>query len=399
MDTFNDKLEKLIKTLTSFKSKMQPNAFVPAIKQVEPVKPPPLNLRPAPIKLPGVAPQTNKDPKMVAAQLKNPKAKKPKMEILKTDKNGQWKLLEKSINDILEKGYVRRAGSRGETHVPMKVSCHHCGKEHKFNANIKDYYNWAENREDINAIDSYLDKDSRAMAKDGMCLPCKDKMFAESEKDDSLDKNIETLLDLFKTLKAHLGENPSNFQRLARISAITQLNAQNPKIDWDKMIPQDKEPKKRSKKKRSESKNFKKSLNDHSQLHAWANADQAARKDYQDNYLSKFPGQHYSKAANLYMKDKGTKQGDIFGLSHIYPNAHDYIRSNINSIKNDPKAMQSAFILTQHSDSYPDFQREMLQHFEPGSEHHKLLTDRVAINSGKPQVNNTQNTSGIIKPH
>lgn len=87
------KIEELRKALTSFKPKSQQNSLVPALTaptvkplflpSISPSKPP---------KLPGVTPASNKDPKAMAAQLKNPRPKKPKIEIMKTDKNGQWSI-------------------------------------------------------------------------------------------------------------------------------------------------------------------------------------------------------------------------------------------------------------------------------------------------------------------
>lgn len=87
------KIEELKKALAAMKPKSQQNPLVPALKppDIKPLSIPAATASPSP-KLPGVTPTSSKDPKKVAQQLKNPKPKKPKLEILKTDKNGQWSL-------------------------------------------------------------------------------------------------------------------------------------------------------------------------------------------------------------------------------------------------------------------------------------------------------------------
>lgn len=90
MQDLIDKIEELRKALgmKSAKSSLVPALKPPTIKPISISKPG----VPAPIKMPGITPQSNKDPKKVAEQLKDPKQKKPKIEIMKTDKNGQWSL-------------------------------------------------------------------------------------------------------------------------------------------------------------------------------------------------------------------------------------------------------------------------------------------------------------------
>ena len=86
MQDLIDKIEQLKKSLGAMKPKE--NSLVPALSlpSVKPlsisasggssVKPP---------KLPGVAPASGKDPKKMAQQLKNPRPKAPKVEVLKSD--------------------------------------------------------------------------------------------------------------------------------------------------------------------------------------------------------------------------------------------------------------------------------------------------------------------------
>lgn len=92
MQDLIDKITLLRKNLAAMKPKESP--LVPALK-IPPIKPlsvsanAAMSVKP---KLPGVTPSSGKDPKKMAEQLKNPKPKKPKIEMLKFDKNGQWSL-------------------------------------------------------------------------------------------------------------------------------------------------------------------------------------------------------------------------------------------------------------------------------------------------------------------
>lgn len=86
-------MENLLKALKAIKPKQQNDGLVPALKAptVKPISVPSVSAT-APAKIPGVAPTSNKDPKKMAEQLKNPRPKKPKLELLKFSDNGQWSL-------------------------------------------------------------------------------------------------------------------------------------------------------------------------------------------------------------------------------------------------------------------------------------------------------------------
>jgi hypothetical protein len=94
MQDLLNKIEQLKKSLAAMKPK-DTGTLVPALS-LPPVKPLSISAMSGgsakPAKLPGAAPASGKDPKKMAEQLKNPRPKKPKVEILKTDKNGQWSL-------------------------------------------------------------------------------------------------------------------------------------------------------------------------------------------------------------------------------------------------------------------------------------------------------------------
>lgn len=92
MEELIKKIEELKKGLAAMKPKE--SSLVPALSPptVKPISISSAATGAKPPKLPGVTTASTKDPKKMAEQLKNPKPKKPKIEIMKTDKNGQWSL-------------------------------------------------------------------------------------------------------------------------------------------------------------------------------------------------------------------------------------------------------------------------------------------------------------------
>lgn len=95
MEKLRDKLEELLKNLAAMKPKSASNTLVPALKP-QGVKPLSISsgagAAPKAVKMPGISPSSNKDPRKMAEQLKNPKPTKTKIEVLKVEKNGQWSL-------------------------------------------------------------------------------------------------------------------------------------------------------------------------------------------------------------------------------------------------------------------------------------------------------------------
>jgi hypothetical protein len=81
------KIEKLRKNLAAMKPKNAASSLVPALTPPT-IKPLSISsgasMSTAP-KMPGVTPASNKDPKKMAEQLKNPRPKKPRIDMLKTD--------------------------------------------------------------------------------------------------------------------------------------------------------------------------------------------------------------------------------------------------------------------------------------------------------------------------
>lgn len=104
MDELIKRIEKIRDLIKGLNVQLKPKqSLVPAIKppSVKPLSMPPVSVG-GTDKLPGVAPSSNKDPKKIAEQLKNPRPTKPRMEILKFDRGGQWTL------SALNKGVMQR---------------------------------------------------------------------------------------------------------------------------------------------------------------------------------------------------------------------------------------------------------------------------------------------------
>jgi hypothetical protein len=93
MEDLIKKIEELRDLVKGMFTKPNQNSLVPAIKQptLKPLSMPSIKSSASP-KIPGIAPPSNKDPKKMAEQLKNPRPKKPKTEMIKFDSGGQWSL-------------------------------------------------------------------------------------------------------------------------------------------------------------------------------------------------------------------------------------------------------------------------------------------------------------------
>jgi hypothetical protein len=92
-------MEDLVKKLLEIKALIkaikasQPNATLPSIPPIKPIRPPSMLTAPKPAKIPGPGPDSKKDPKKVAQQIKDGSmSTKTQKVMLKFDKNGQWSL-------------------------------------------------------------------------------------------------------------------------------------------------------------------------------------------------------------------------------------------------------------------------------------------------------------------
>lgn len=81
-------------------------------------------------------------------------------------------------------GYVNRDGARDDSGVGMSLKCSHCGKKHVFKATPAEYNKWAGGADDMESFGRHMDSNMREIAKDGMCVSCK-----EANLDKSLYKN------------------------------------------------------------------------------------------------------------------------------------------------------------------------------------------------------------------
>ncbi|WP_395000260.1 GNAT family N-acetyltransferase [Acinetobacter sp.] len=75
--------------------------------------------------------------------------------------------------------------------------------------------------------------------------------------------------------------------------------------------------------------------------------------------------------------------------------ARPIINKYIDTIKRDPNLRQSAWLLIQHMDKHPSYQKRMLNQFDISSQEYKYLSDRIAVNTGKPQTYNTQKVAEL----
>jgi hypothetical protein len=123
------KIEQLKKTLAAMKPKGANNLLVPAIKMpaVKPLSMPPVSSSSkAAAQLPGISPASSKDPRKAAEQLKNPRPKKSKVEVLKVEKNGQWEL-EKAIPDFKVPKAISFDRPHVDTSNPNKIHADYHG--------------------------------------------------------------------------------------------------------------------------------------------------------------------------------------------------------------------------------------------------------------------------------
>ena len=104
-----DKLFKKVEELDTLLKQFQASIKMPKPPSIKP---------PKGVKMPGIAPGSKKDPTKVAQQLKNPRPKKPKMEMLKFDKCGQWSLHKK---EEMEDGVLVEDTSLRNKEAKIKV--------------------------------------------------------------------------------------------------------------------------------------------------------------------------------------------------------------------------------------------------------------------------------------
>lgn len=114
-------MEELIKKLSELKDLIKavktaaPKPILPSIPAIPALKPPsPPSMAPTgnkSTKMPGMAPDSKKDPKKVAQQIKDGSmSTKTQKIMLKFDQNGQWSLIEKAAKEINPKDPILNPG-------------------------------------------------------------------------------------------------------------------------------------------------------------------------------------------------------------------------------------------------------------------------------------------------
>lgn len=120
-------------------------------------------------------------------------------------------------------------------------------------------------------------------------------------------------------------------------------------------------------------------------------ADQAPRADY-----AKLIDAHGGdwQAAQREWISRGHAREDAFGDASRQPDVDALVDTHGAELAADPEHRRNAWLLVQHRDSAPDVQKKYLKHLEDAgatdTDEYRYLTDRIAVNSGRPQVYGTQ---------
>jgi len=123
--------------------------------------------------------------------------------------------------------------------------------------------------------------------------------------------------------------------------------------------------------------------------------DQAERNEYRE-LLKKM---EWSKAIEQWCKKKNRSKDDVFDDAKRLKEAKELILKNKNSINPN-----NVWLLVQHSDEDPKFQKWFLNFYSKPERKNKLkkkwakyLEDRWLVNTGQPQKNNTQNVEETME--
>lgn len=90
MEELFNKIQELNSLLKAIKVSSAPK--LPEIPAIQAPPQPSMKAKATTTKIPGVNPNSKKDPKKIEQQLKNAQVKKQTMPLLKFQKNGQWSL-------------------------------------------------------------------------------------------------------------------------------------------------------------------------------------------------------------------------------------------------------------------------------------------------------------------
>ena len=126
--------------------------------------------------------------------------------------------------------------------------------------------------------------------------------------------------------------------------------------------------------------------------------DQAPRKEY-EKLMEQMGGNQYWQKAKAEW-DKTHDPNDPFGDVPRRAKAQELIKNNIEAIQQDPNALHNAWLLVQHMDPDPEFQKWFINYLDPnaktehgGQNDYQYLMDRIQVGMGVPQTYGTQTGS------
>jgi len=125
------------------------------------------------------------------------------------------------------------------------------------------------------------------------------------------------------------------------------------------------------------------------------NQDQSERQTYSKFVQNKFKGD-YEKGAKAYAKLKNRSEDDVFGDEE---RLKKFMSLNFPFNSFSEKDWENYWLLSQHADLYPDFQKNALEtitkHLGKDNDYYKYLSDRISCNSKGTQKYGTQNICSI----
>lgn len=89
---------------------------------------------------------------------------------------------------------------------------------------------------------------------------------------------------------------------------------------------------------------------------------------------------------------------DVFDDKNRLLQARELIGNNIEEIRQDKNALNSAWLLVQHMDDDPGFQKWFHKFLKQNTNAYRMLYDRRAVNAGIPQQSYTQRTDDNPNP-
>ena len=140
------------------------------------------------------------------------------------------------------------------------------------------------------------------------------------------------------------------------------------------------------------------------QLRQLETEDQAPRKEYEKLMEEMGGNQNWQTAKakwdKMHSAVSGYDPNDPFGDVPRRAKAQELIKNNIETIQQDPNALHNAWLLVQHMDPDPEFQKWFIKYLNPnektehgGQNDYQYLLDRIQVGMGVPQTYGTQTGS------